>query len=493
MARFNEPAATLTRTLNRAGGEAFVESPRLALASLLVTSFVNDQFYRSADEAIEETIALMNALPDPRFAAKAAIVARRDFGMRSISHVVAAELPHLESVRNVGHGYDRAWLVDFYPSVVERVDDVTEILSYWLSKYGKPLPQAMKRGLARALSQFDRYQLAKYRGEGKAMRLVDAFSLLRPEPRDDEQTTNYRDLMHGKLTSAGETWEAEITAAEGDPARVADAWTRLVGERKIGHFALLRNLRNIIEQAPAIVPAAAALLADEQRILSSKVLPFRYASAFEALDRPPREIVEAINRAIDVSLRVVKLTKLEGRTLVALDASRSMTQAPYNLDIKRYSTPPIKHGSLFAAVLVKGFGADFMEFAQNAWFMRVNYVDSTMGIARAMEADATIGQQTDFRSIFNALDRPYDRIVILSDMQGWVGRMPPTRELNAYRERIGADPAIFSFDLAGYGTLQLPERRVFALAGFSEKALEIMNALEQDQDAFVNRIESMSL
>jgi hypothetical protein len=33
-----------------------------------------------------------------------------------------------------------------------------------------------------------------------------------------------------------------------------EVWTQLIKERKIGYFALLRNLRNILEQAPDLVP-----------------------------------------------------------------------------------------------------------------------------------------------------------------------------------------------------------------------------------------------
>ena len=38
-------------TTNLAGGEAFVETPKLELATLLLTSTLGDQFYRSANAA----------------------------------------------------------------------------------------------------------------------------------------------------------------------------------------------------------------------------------------------------------------------------------------------------------------------------------------------------------------------------------------------------------------------------------------------------------
>jgi hypothetical protein len=53
MAKFNTPAAgNTTKTVNKAGGEAYQESPKLEFVSLLLTSFVQDQYYRKESEQI---------------------------------------------------------------------------------------------------------------------------------------------------------------------------------------------------------------------------------------------------------------------------------------------------------------------------------------------------------------------------------------------------------------------------------------------------------
>ena len=63
----------------------------------------------------------------------------------------------------------------------------------------------------------------------------------------------------------------------------------------------------------------------------------------------------------------------------------------------------------------------------------------------------------------------------------------------AYKQRTRADPRVFSFDLAGYGTLQFPERNVFCLAGFSDKALQTMRFLEEDKSALLSEIEAIEM
>ena len=75
-------------------------------------------------------------------------------------------------------------------------------------------------------------------------------------------------------------------------------------------------------------------------------------------------------------------------------------------------------------------------------------------------------------------------------MQGWMtggNRVggSPTKAFAQYRERTGADPRVYSFDLQGYGTLMFPERNVYVLAGFSEKVFDVMALLERDRESRV--------
>ena len=63
----------------------------------------------------------------------------------------------------------------------------------------------------------------------------------------------------------------------------------------------------------------------------------------------------------------------------------------------------------------------------------------------------------------------------------------------AYCRRTGADPMVYCFDLAGYGTTQFPGRRVVQLAGFSEKIFTLMPLIEQGDDALLDAIRAVEL
>ncbi|MBN8711386.1 MAG: hypothetical protein BGO12_12195 [Verrucomicrobia bacterium 61-8] len=460
---------------NLAGGRAFAESPKSELVAILLTSQLEDQFYRSGQATVDRLKELIAAEPDKEFVAKAAVYARHEAGMRSVSHLVASELAR--SVKG------EQWTRRFFEKVVRRPDDVLEILACHLAMYGRPIPNALKKGLGAALARFDEYQVAKYRRESAEIKLVDAVNLLHP-PNSDA----LRKLVRDELAPA-ETWEVKLTqagtaGANGQEAEElkAAAWAELIRSRKIGYFALLRNQRNILAQAPEVVDEVLSLLADETLIRKSLVLPFRYLTALEALEAGnlPRagEVVEALSEAVDKSLANVPV--FAGRTLVALDGSGSM------------QGQPLKIGALFASVLLKASSADMMIFSDDAKYLTVNRRDSTLTLAKVIESKAP-GRGTNFHAVFEMANKAYDRIILLSDMQGWMGGAAPTAVFEKYKRRTGASPKVFSFDLQGYGTLQFPERDIFCLSGFSEKTLEMLKFLESDKSTLIRKIEDVQL
>ena len=175
--------------INFAGGQAHAQSDKLELVTILLTSFLEGKYYRGGNETVKRITNLVNAISDKRFVAKAALYARREAGMRSVSHLVAGEIAH--SVK----GQD--WTKSFFDRVVYRADDVLEILAYCMAVYGKPLPNALKKGLGQALARFDEYQLAKYRRDSAELKLVDAVNLVHPP-----HTDAIRALVAGTLAPA---------------------------------------------------------------------------------------------------------------------------------------------------------------------------------------------------------------------------------------------------------------------------------------------------
>jgi hypothetical protein len=476
MAKFSIRSAlsrkqSVPNTTNFDGGRAFTQTAKLELASVLVTTFLEDEFYRTEKETVKRIRELMGKV-EPKFSAKAALFARNTYGMRSVSHLVAGEVA--KTVKG------EPWTKRFYSKVARRPDDVLETLGYYLSTYGRPVPNSLKKGLGDALGRFDEYQLAKYRRDHATFKLVDAVNLVRPKA-----TPPLTKLVRGELAPA-QTWETKLTqageanTAEQAAAAKSEAWAQLVNERKLGYLALLRNVRNILTHAPEVVDELCKQLVNEEAVRRSLVFPFQFLSAIDVLEQGnlagADRVMAALNDAIDLSL--ANVPKFEGRTLVALDSSGSMVGRPQAI------------GSLFAAVLVKASGADLMVFSDDASYVTLNRRDSTLTAAKSIPF-AQGG--TNFNAIFQHANRAYDRIIILSDMQGWIGGGAPVTPFADYQKRYEVASRVFSFDLKGYGTLQFPQELVFCLAGWSERVFDIMQKLDRDPDALVREVEAVSL
>jgi hypothetical protein len=491
MSKFNKNVENtkVIKTENLSGGEAFETNAKYKLTSLLLTSFIKDQFYRTEKEQITEIGNILKSLDDKKFAAKAAIFARTEFGMRSITHVLASELSEYAS--------SQYWAKSFYEKIVFRPDDMSEIISYlWNNKKTKKLPNALKKGFAKSFDKFDNYQLAKYRMNGKEVSLVDIVNLVHPIPIDKN-----REALHSLVKDTlrnTKTWEAMLTnagkVAETEDEKVElkkDVWKELLESKKIGYLALLRNIKNIIEQSPELVDLLCDRLQDSDWITNPKntVLPFQYLIAYKQFQHKQgsvaKKILIALSNALEISCSNVP--KFTGETLVVVDNSGSM-QSPVSSSKYVHCS---ELGAIFGAVLAKATGADIMEFGSDARYINFNPADSVMSFASSFAENNEVGHDTDFHSIFKKANRKYDRIFIFSDMACNYGGS--FEEFKKYRKNYSANPFLYGFDLHGYGTTQFTEDNIIMFSGFSEKIFDLIDINEKDKYSLINSIEKVEL
>ena len=469
MSKFNERKESDVRNL--AGGKAYKESNEMQLASLLLTSFGDDKFYQKENETYNRLEQLIEVC-DKEFVAKAIIYARKEFGMRTITHIAASMLAkHIGGV---------TWGKNFYDKVVHRVDDMLEIIACHISRKQK-ITNAMKKGFASALARFDEYQLAKYKGEGKTVKLVDVVNLVHPV-QSEKNNGAIEKLINGGLKSF-DTWESELSAVGSEVEAKKAVWRRLLAENKLGYFALLRNLRNIIQlEDKELKEMAFNAMLDEKAIKRSMLLPFHFSTAYDEMAKIDSDAMRVVSRACEIACNNVP--KLEGKTLIALDVSGSMA-----------SNRVADIASLFTAVLLKSNNCDLITFSYGAQYRRVNTDDSVMTIKNSIK-NACGG--TNFEAIFLTANKAYDRVILLSDMQAWIPNnwlvKSPKAAYEWYKREYNAPNCKFySIDLAGYGTMQMPQQDVYCLAGFSEKIFDLMKHFECDKNALVSAINNVNL
>ena len=170
MSKFN--TTNTIKTVNRCGAPAYSMDAKSKLVTQVLCSFFDEeQFYGKNTEDMTQTIKRV-IVDEPQFVYNLAVFARRVFNMRSVSHVLTAYLAHEAS----GKPYVRRTI----EGITFRGDDLTEVMAFYLSTFGKPIPNSLRRAIADELVTFDEYTLAKYKGDNKAVKMRDLICLCRP-------------------------------------------------------------------------------------------------------------------------------------------------------------------------------------------------------------------------------------------------------------------------------------------------------------------------
>jgi 60 kDa SS-A/Ro ribonucleoprotein len=277
--------------------DALAQLERSVLSCLLW----EDEFYESGQTIGQRIADLVKQVPAAEVA-RVAVQAKVDMRLRHAPLLVAREMLRTKD--------GRAAFGAVAEKVFARPDDITEFLAiYWKDNKDEPLAKQAKRHVGAAFRRFDEYQLAKYNGGRKAVKLRDAIRITRPKPRDDAQAELWRKLVKNELATP-DTWEVERSKGGDKKA----SWTRLLAEQKLGGLAMLRNIRNMRE---AGVPDE-LIRAGIVRIHAGKLLPINFIAA--ARHNAP---FEAELEAKFFECFATK-TKHAGSTIALVDVSGSM-------------------------------------------------------------------------------------------------------------------------------------------------------------------------
>lgn len=295
MAKFNEKKMAKQPTERNFMGEmAFKMEDKEELISTVMTTFLQGEYYEKESTKIARIQELLKKV-DPLFAAKLAIYARNEGNLRSVTHFVAAEIAKYVS------GTD--WGKRFYNRIVVRPDDMSEIVSAYAHINGmsqkdiSKIPNAMKGGFKTALERLDAYQLDKYKMKNREVSLIDLIRLFHPKG-NQKNAEAFKRLVNGEsleglyetkilekeMTKAGQLTKnaTEDEKKEAKHEAISDVLGNVKG---MPIMNLIRNLRNIILYAPDKVEDACAQLRIKDKILKSRLLPFRFATAYAEVEK----------------------------------------------------------------------------------------------------------------------------------------------------------------------------------------------------------------
>ena len=471
MSKFNQTATI--KTTNKSGHAAYGMTAKSKLVTQVLTSFFNEnKFYGDNSAEMQETIKEV-IKQDAEFVSKLAVYARRVFNMRSVSHVLTVYLAHDPE----GKQYVR----ETVRGVSLRGDDVTEIMSFYLATFGKPIPNSLKKGINDVLTGddithgFNEYTLAKYKGEGKAVKMRDLLCLCRPTPKNAEQSELFKKCLENRLETPL-TWETELSA-NGNNAKT---WEKLIDSGKVGYMALLRNLRNIIKTNPSNIQQVYNIIQDPERVRKSKQLPFRFLSAYKSVkDICGSKVLDVLENAVDASIN--NLPKINGTTVIAVDVSGSMCSK-----ISEKSDIECSEIALMLAYIANRICENAYIYAFDMGVYKLT-MSSRAGILQAVDNTPIHGGGTNMGLPFQLMISEKinaDRIIILSDNMnnsGLWGNSPTQHYADEYRRISGNDIWVHGIDLQGYGTQQFHGRKTNIIAGWSEKVLDFILLAEQGE------------
>ena len=476
MAKFNETKTI--KTVNNCGHVAYSMTDKAKLVTQVLTSFFNEsKFYGDNSAEIEETIIKV-IKKEPEFISKLAVYARREFNMRSIAHVLTAYLAH----EMEGKPYVR----ETVKGISLRGDDVTEIMAFYLSKFGKPIPNSLKKGINYVLIKFDEYTFAKYKGNGKAVKMRDLLCLCRPTPISESQSQMWKRCLENKLETPV-TWETQLSANGNN----AETWEKLIDSGKVGYMALLRNLANIIKANPNNIDKVLERIQNPEAVRKSKQLPFRYLSAYRTIQPiAGSKVLDALESAVDIAAE--NIPKIHGNTVIAVDVSASMhDKISSKSEIRCYEIALMLAyiaNRICDNAYIFAFDTDLYKITVSK---RVNIIDATLN---TRISGGGTNMSLPFKYMISNKIKA-DRVIIMSDNMcnsgvTWCSHKTVNTLANEYRAKTGNNIWVHAIDLQGYGTQQFAGERTNIIAGWSEKVFDFINFAEQGENTLEKTIEN---
>lgn len=410
--------------------------------------------------------------------------------------------PQIIMVRAAIHSDREKWtsshpgeFAEYQNCVIRRADEPMSQLAYYLyindGKKNK-MPSILKRTISEKLSSLSRYHINKYKnaeiGMINAVRLVHA------------QSPVINELMrNGKVFVLEEkqTWEQKRSAGM--------SWKEILETTKIGHMALLRNLKNIFTEIDDPVKCREILIQLKEGVKNGKQFPYRYKSAYKVIQNTlgcnhEALILDTLEECMDIAID--NLPKLKGTTVCLSDNSGSA----WGTITTEYGTTTIAEIDNLSSVIatkcsdegyVVKFGDKYRMFPiskRNGCLVQSKSINEYKGFDVGLSTEGGIWKY--FRDAINSKTH-IDNLFIFSDCQAGTGGLYGTYSdkieytekygisrahmeyinvyalIREYRRKVNSKINVFCIQTAGYNNVLIPQMsyRCAILTGWTGKEI----------------------
>ena len=500
-----------TDTVNEAGGWAYTLTPKQALAQYAMTGCLNTTFYASADDQLQEVLAMAGQV-DAQFIAKTAVYSRQKGFMKDMPAVLCAAL----SVKDP----------QLLRAVFDRVMDDGKMLRNFVQilRSGvtgrKSLGTVPKKLAQRWLESRTDEQLFRA-SVGNAPSLADLIKLVHPKP-----VNATREALYGYLLGRKHNAEAlpEIVKQfeafkGGQRAVVPDVPFQMLTALELGKAewkAIAKNApwqmtrmnlntfaRHEVFDDKRMVKLVAHRLANAEAVKRARVFPYQLLAAFKNTGSDvPNLVRDALQDAMEVATENVP--QIDGKVYVCPDVSGSMSSPVTGHRVGATTAVRcIDVAALVAAsILRQNPQAKVLPFETKVVDVRLNSRDSVMTNAAKL-ADVG-GGGTNCSAPLAWLNQKRAKshlVVFVSDNESWAdsqrGRGTEMMRQWSVFKQFNPQARLVCIDIQPNATAQAVEREdVLNIGGFSDQVFEVIAAFAEGRlsaDHWIDVIEQVKL
>jgi hypothetical protein len=264
-------------------------------------------------------------------------------------------------------------------------------------------------------------------------------------------------------------------------------------------MALMRNLRNIMEANVSgfHIEKVCHYLANENAILNSKQLPFRFLAAYRELKEMKSKytsiVLDALETAVMVSAKNLKGFDVNTSVVVACDVSGSMQQS-----ISPKSKVLLYDIGLILGMLMQSQCKNVVSGMFGDKWKIINMPKRSVlsNVNEYYKREGEVGYSTNGHLVLEDLinrKESVDKVMLFTDVQMWNSNATNHTFSNSWNryKTIAPNAKLYLFDLVGYGhaPIDIQKNDVYLIAGWSDKVFDVLHALEDKNSAlnYINR------
>ena len=496
-------------TVNKAGGIAYSLSDKEALAQLVTTGCLNQTYYATADEQLDQ-IKSRCAKVDPEFLAKLAVYGRQNARMKDTPAYILAWL--------FGNGH-----TELVQSIFTKVVDDMKMLCNFV--------QIVRSGAAgrKSFGTLGKQLINDFitkKGDMELFRMnighsdpsfTDIIKMTHPKASNDSQNNMFKyilnkdfnlellppDVMQFEKFKKDSTLDipsvdfrllSNITMTEAQWCSVAESmgWTTLrMNLNTIGRHGVFNNKQTLSR--------VAAKLSDREAVLKSKVMPYQIMTAYLNAECPDK-ISNALQDAMEIATETVPSL---GDVAVCVDVSGSMS-SPITGHRGTVTTKMncLNIAALIASCLIrKNDDVKTVLFDGNAREMKLNSRDSVMTNSKIISAQ--LGGSTNCGAaiaLMNQKNYTNKTVIMISDNESWCGmdgRWGQTGmrdHWNKYKARVKGAKLVLIDIQPGTTTQAQSDSSVLNIGSFNDSVWPVIQKfVNGETSSFVAEIEKTSL